>query len=138
MWSQLNQPSILLGPLLFNIFINDVNFVAELLPLNIYADDITTYTSATNTTVLELSFNQDLWKLANSFSSTYLTVNHTKSQAMILGNFNYEPALSIDNFTFEVRSFLEILGVHMDNKLSFKAYVSAIINKVYAKIRVLR
>ena len=30
--------------------------------------------------------------------------------------------------------FLEILGVHIDNKLSFKAYVSPILKQLYAKI----
>ena len=56
---------------------------------------------------------------------------------MILGNFNYQPVLSIGNSIIEIESFLEILGVHIDNKLSFKAYVSAIV-KVYAKIGALR
>lgn len=38
----------------------------------------------------------------------------------------------------EIESFLEILGVHIDNKLPFEACVSAILEKVYAKIRPLR
>lgn len=38
----------------------------------------------------------------------------------------------------EIESFLEILGVHIDNKLPFEACVSAILEKVYAKIRALR
>ena len=128
----------LLGPLLFNIFINDLNFVTRIASLRLYADDTTTYTSAANTTALELSFNQDLQKLSTWFSSNYLTVNHSKTQAMILGNFNYQPVLSIGNSIIEIESFLEILGVHIDNKLSFKAYVSAILKKVYAKIGALR
>ena len=40
----------LLGPLLFNIFINDLNFVTRIASLRLYADDTTTYTSAANTT----------------------------------------------------------------------------------------
>ena len=61
-------------PLLFNIFINDLNFGARIASLRLYADDTTTYTSATNTTALELSFNQDIRKLSTSFSSNYLTL----------------------------------------------------------------
>ena len=57
---------------------------------------------------------------------------------MILGNFKSEPALSIDNSTIEIKSFLEILVVHIDNKLSFNAYISAIFKKVYAIIGLLR
>ena len=92
----------LLGPLLFNIFINDLNFVTRIASLRLYADDTTTYTSAANTTALELSFNQDLQKLSTWFSSNYLTVNHSKTQATILGNFNYQPVLSIGNSIIEI------------------------------------
>lgn len=122
----------------FNIFINELNFVARIASLRLYGGGTTIYSSATNTTALELSFNEDLRKLSTWFSSNYLTVNHTKTQAIILGNLNYEPVLSIDNSTVKIKSFLEILGVHIDNKLSFKAYISAILKKFYAKIQVLR
>ena len=105
----------------------DLNLVVQVSSLRLYADDTTTYSSATNTAALELSFNQDLLKLSTWFSSNYLTVNHTKTQAMILGNFDYRPVLSIGNSIIEIESFLEILGVHIDNKLSFKAYLSAIL-----------
>ncbi|KAL9950201.1 hypothetical protein ACROYT_G042672 [Oculina patagonica] len=62
----------LLGPLLFNIFINDLNFVVQVSSLRLYADDTTTYASDSNTTALELSLNQDLDKLSSWFSSNYL------------------------------------------------------------------
>ena len=45
---------------------------------------------------------------------------------------------NIGNSIIEMESFLKILGAHVDNKLSFKAYVSAILKKVYAKIGALR
>ena len=57
---------------------------------------------------------------------------------MILGNINYQPVLSLGDSIIEIKSFLEILGVHIDDKLSFKAYVSVILKKVYAKIGALR
>ena len=88
--------------------------------------------------LITLQHRLHLQKLSTWFSSNYLTVNHTKTQAIILVNFNYQPVLSIGNSIIEIESFLEILGVLIDNKLSFKVYVSAILKKVYAKIGALR
>lgn len=95
----------LLGPLLFNIFINDLNFVARIAPLRLYDDDTTTYSSATNTTALELSFNQDLLKLSTWFSSNYLTLNHTKNQAMILGNLTTNLSLVLATLLLKLKAF---------------------------------
>ena len=50
----------LLGPPLFNTFINDQNFVVQFSSLRLYADDTITYASNSNITALELSVNPDL------------------------------------------------------------------------------
>ncbi|KAL9965454.1 hypothetical protein ACROYT_G029256 [Oculina patagonica] len=112
--------SSLLGPLLFNIFINDLNFVVQVSSLRLYADDTTTYASDSNTTALELSLNQDLDKLSSWFSSNYLSINQSKTQAMILGNYSQEAVLHIGDSTIEITNSLKILGVQIDNKLSLR------------------
>ena len=93
----------LLGPLLFNIFINDLNFVVQVSPLRLYADDTTTYATNTNTAALELSLNQDLHKLSFWFSSNHLPVNHKKTQAMILENSSQEPDLQIGDSSIKIK-----------------------------------
>ena len=50
----------LLGPLLFNIFLNDLNFAGQISSLRLYADDTTTYASDRNIIALEISLNQTL------------------------------------------------------------------------------
>ena len=57
------------GPLLFNVFINDLNFSVQVSSLRLYADDTTTYASNTNISALELSLNQDLENLSCWFAS---------------------------------------------------------------------
>ena len=114
----------LLGPLLFNIFIND--------------DDTAAYASNTDISALELSLNKDLKNLSSWFASNYLFVNSKKTQAMILGKHSHEPTLYIGDTVIKISGFLNILGVRLDYKVSFKDHLSTVLRKIYAKIGALR
>ena len=92
LWRSSRQPP---GPLLFNVFINDLNFSVQLSSLKLYADDTTAYSSNTDISALELSLNKDLENLSSWFASNYLSVNSKKTQAMILGKHSHEPALHL-------------------------------------------
>ena len=83
----------LLGPLLFNIFINDLNFCVPNVSLRLYADDTTAYLSDVSPTILEFSFNKDLQTLSSWFESNHLTVNSTKTQALSVGPCDYHYSL---------------------------------------------
>ena len=67
----------LLRLLLFNVFINDLNFSVQLSSLRLYADDTTAYASNT-ISALELSLDKDLENLSSWFASNYLSVNNKK------------------------------------------------------------
>ena len=69
----------LLGPLLFNVFINHLNFSVQLSSLRLYADDSTGYASNTDISALELSLNKDLENLSSWFASNYLSINSKKN-----------------------------------------------------------
>ena len=67
------------GPLLFNIFLNDLNFAGQISSLRLYADDTTTYASDRDIITSEISLNQDLNILVTWFSQNYLLVNSIKT-----------------------------------------------------------
>ena len=67
------------GPLLFNIFLNNLNVPGQISSLHLYADDTTTYASDRDTITLEISLNQDPNILVNWFSQNYLIVNSIKT-----------------------------------------------------------
>ena len=124
----------LMGPLLFNVFIKDPNFSVQLSSLRLYAEDTTAYASNTDISGLKLSLNKDLENLSSWFASNYLSVNSRKTQATILGKHSHEPALHIGDSVIEIIGLLNILGVCIDDKLSFKDHLSTVLRKVYAKV----
>ena len=135
LWRSSRQPP---GPLLFNVFINDLNFSVQLSSLRLYADDTTAYSSNTDISALELSLNKDLENLSSWFVSNYLSVNSKRTQATILDKHSHEPALHIGDSVIEIIGFLNILGVCIDDKLSFKDHLSTVLRNVYAKVGALR
>ena len=56
------------GPLLFNIFINDVNNYTEFSSLLLCAYDTTKYAAPESPVVLESTLNQDIMKLTRWFT----------------------------------------------------------------------
>ena len=50
----------LLGPLLFNMYVNDLNYFVSNTSLRLYADDTTEYASDVSPTVLQFVINSDL------------------------------------------------------------------------------
>ena len=128
----------LLGPLLFNIFINDLNFCVPNVSLRLYADDTTAYLSDVSPTILEFSFNKDLQTLSSWFESNHLTVNSTKTQALSVGPCAYRYSLFLNNARIEFLRSIKILGVTLDKDLSYKEHISDQLKKVYAKASALR
>ena len=74
----------LLGPLLFNIFMNDVNKSVNNSSLRIYAD-ITQYAD-------DFCPAHDIQVLSDWFIANFLQLNGPKTQAMILGKSSYSYA----------------------------------------------
>ena len=128
----------LLGPLLFNIFINDLNFCVPNVSLRLYADDTTAYLSDVSPTILEFSFNKDPQTLSSWFESDHLTVNSTKTQALSVRPCAYHYSLFLNNTRIEFLLSIKILGVTLDKDLSYKEHISDQLKKAYAKAPALR
>ena len=128
----------LLGPLLLNIFINDLNFCVPNVSLRLYADDTTDYLSDVSPTILEFSFNKVLQTLSSWFEFNHLTVNSTKTQALSVGPCAYHYSLFPNNARIEFLRSLKFLGVTLDKDLSYKEHLSDQLKKAYAKASALK
>ena len=81
---------VLLGPLLFNIFINDLNYAVPDVSLRLYADDTTLYASDVSPIALQFVVKKGLSRLSEWFDANYLLINNAKPQALPIAPCKYD------------------------------------------------
>ena len=75
----------ILGPLLFNIFINDIFLFLQKCDLANYADDSTMYTSDKRVSTITNSLRHEFTILSKWFYNNYMVPNSEKCSFMLLG-----------------------------------------------------
>ena len=122
----------ILGPILFNIFINDLFLWISNSELLNFADDNTI--CATKNTLEELinTLEKESQAAIDWFKSNEMIVNPDKFQAIIIKK-SYKMAdsysLNINGETINSESSVKLLGVEIDNKLSFEKHISTLCKK---------
>ena len=96
----------LLGPLLFNIFMNDINYYISITSLRLYADDTTDYASDISPMVLEYIINQDLRYFSRWVAINYLKINESKTQAITFGPSKYGFNFKLDDSEIKLADWL--------------------------------
>ena len=115
----------LLGPLLFNIFINDSNYAVPEVSLRLYADDTTLYASHISPIALQFVLNQGLSRLSEWFDSNYLLINNVKTQALPIGPCKYDFDLTLNGSGVTKLPSVRILGVELDSIFNFTEHISS-------------
>ena len=122
----------ILGPILFNIFINDLFYFIEGSNLYNFADDNSLSDNANCTEELiikleGLSDNAIYW-----MDNNYMIANPAKFHAILLTKSRSNTAgktLKIKNNLIQSESKVELLGQTIDNRLSFHSQISSICKK---------
>ena len=129
-----------LGPLLFNLFINDLTYFVNNAKLRLYADDTTLYLSHPNQYTLESRSQSKFDVLQSWFKRNYLSINESKTKVLPLGDNPpcYELFADHTRPPLEVVHDMKLLGLTIDSSLSFKAHIKSVCNKVNVKVIALR
>ena len=138
-WSEIlsgiPQGSIL-GPLLFTIYINDIfYFVHEEWVAN-YADDTTPYCIKGNFEELIDELQMDSNRLLEWFNTNFFTLNADKCK-LLISNKENDLSIDIEGETILCEKSVKLLGVKIDNKLTFTEHISSICKKVSLKLHAL-
>lgn len=135
-----------LGPLLFLLYINDVNLCCNNTQLNMYADDMAVSVEGSNVKDMAEIINNDLGKLAMWLRMNKLKLNTAKSKFMLIGSNKKCEAdweknnvkIRIDGEEIEKVIMFKYLGIILDNKLDFKEHLEYIKKKIGKTIGYLR
>lgn len=130
-----------LGPLLFNIYINDIGSSINCTLLNLFADDTLIVVSDENLESAVQKMNKELANLKKYFNINKLVLNVNKTKAMIITtpykytNINISSIkIHINNKSIEIVNEYKYLGFIIDNNLTFKNHFQYIQKKIRKKL----
>ena len=130
------------GPLLWNIFQNDMTYIVNNASLSMYADDHQLYVKGYSVDCVKQLLTDGGHTISKWYKDNFLKGNYDKYNLMLLGRKNKNedsPSINvkIDEQVIKSSPDLKLLGVTLDDELSFSAHISDICKKASKKVGVL-
>ncbi len=123
----------ILGPLLFTLYINDLPSVCPNTNIQMYADDTVIYIHGSSVSQVANELTESLVHVAAWLEQCCLQLNISKTVCMFITktkNLSVVPDVFVSGERLQVVSEYKYLGVLIDSKLSFKAQVKKVCNRV--------
>ena len=129
----------LLGPLLFNIFINDLFLFIKKSRVCNFADDNTLYSFRKNIENVILDLKTDLIGVMEWFKINSLKAKPGKFHFMVLGNKDERSfIIHINNVRINNSNEVTSLGIKLDKNLTFKKHIIELCRRASYKLHTLR
>ena len=117
----------ILGPLLFNIFINDMFYFIKETKIANYADDNTVYTVDKNIQNLLQTLENETNLILDWFPTNEMKPNDDKCHLIVC---NQEKlSVTLGNESIDSTDTVELLGITIDKNLNFTEHVSVLLHK---------
>ena len=121
----------ILGPLLFLLYINDLNAISKLLTLIMFADDTNIFINGNKLDDITSLLNTELEKINCWFCANLLSLNTKKTNYILFGYKNMpDVEILINNQKISRVNHTKFLGVIIQNNLKWHAHVQLIQNKI--------
>ena len=130
-----------LGPLIFLIFCNDLRLNLEFLDCVQFADDTSLIFGHKDRKFLTFAIEHDLMIIQDWFNANKLTLNVTKSVYVVFGDYKNtlkDLTLKIGDTQIPKVCNAKILGLWIDEKLTWNIHIDKILTKVRSRIGLLK
>ena len=134
----LPQGSVI-SPLLFLLYINDINYLSTKMAIILYADDTTLVFQNNSYADLINTCNTELEKFRNWSIANRLSLNVNKTHVLLVSNRtpDHIPNIYYGGNLLEVKNNCTFLGVIIDDKLKFVDHIKHISNKISKSVGIL-
>ena len=124
----------ILGPLLFNVFINDIFCFIKKCDLYNYADDNTLSFHSPNFNEIINVLESESKILIDWFSFNCTQANPNKFQAIAIGKRTHDesPVFNLGPISVNCDDIVKLLGIDIDFKLSFDSHINSICKKQHS------
>ena len=126
----------ILGPMLFNIYLSDLFISLSETNICSYADDNSPYACKANTDDVITQLQEDSNKLLQWFSHNSLKANPDKFH-LILNDSDENLSINVGQYVVQNSQNEKLLGVTIDNKLTFNDHVEGLCKKASKKLHAL-
>ena len=129
----------ILGPLFFNLFIDDLFIFIEGTNICNFSDDNTIYSCSINLQTILIDLKFDMQNILKWFKINSMKPNPKKFQFMIHGCSTRQfTILNINNIKIREFASVTLLGLTIDNRLTFKDHIDILCRRANLKLLALR